>query len=161
MVETEELRLGLIYSGKWEDVSNGPIIGVYHSNACDEPITGYLGQWYSGKDRFRGVRVESDKIFVAKLNSVVHGVSIRAKALLGINMHEKFYDSSCFLFNGSLGMYFVRKENFGDKSTAHLEPIKVSESMPLLILSILAEKEEKVIETARKLGLPLEAVVNS
>jgi len=160
MADMDLLRIGLSSGGKWERTGEEPIGYVFRAATGDNPITGYLGQWYSEGNMFEGVKVDLNKIVFAKFNSAVHGVSLSAKAPLGINHHHKFYDSSCFLFNGSLGTYSVRKENFGDESTAHLEPVKIGESMPLVILSILAEKEEKVFETARKLKLPLEAVVD-
>ena len=119
-----------------------------------ENVKGFFEQWYSGDYKWRGVRVgDAKKLAYAEIVSKGQGLPLGEGSFYGIHAQDRFYDGQSFLVNGSILTASKRREYFRGKEG--LRKIKVSENMPKQIVSILAETEERVLETARLLRLPL------
>ncbi|MBT4135812.1 hypothetical protein HOD75_04740 [archaeon] len=126
-----------------------------------EDSAGYIEQWYLGDSDWEGIRVEDENpLTYAKLVGGGQGLPLGNRGFFGIIEQDKFYDERSFLVNGILLIHSNRRENFGRKKS-DLPEVKVGKNMPQQILSIIGETQEKVLETAKMLKLPLEEYVSN
>jgi len=136
-------------------------------------VSGYIEQWYFGDAKWNGIRVAKfEDLTYAELVGRGQGTSLGERGFYGIGDQDKCYDESSYLVNGSVLTVSTRKENFGRGEptplivvdrTAPKKPtsiMRVSKTMPEKIVAILAEKKDRVLETAEMLRLPLEETVS-
>ncbi|SRR3989344_3763424 len=117
---------------------------------------GFVEQWYVGNSNWQGIRVgNKDKLDYVMFIGQIKGFPLNNASFYGFTAQDKFYDESSFLVNGTIITTSKRREYFGRKES-ELCKIKVGETIPEQILTILAETQERVLATARMFNLPLE-----
>ncbi|MBA7686764.1 hypothetical protein ES703_95222 [subsurface metagenome] len=133
---------------------------------------GYIEQWYfGGSQSWEGIRVKNRELLkYAGIVSRGQGFCLGKKYFFGMGLQDCLYHNMSSLVNGVLLTESIRKE-FVEKDHPRRQKIKrdddqeetskimVGKSMPEMILTILAETQEKIKETAKLLKLPLEEVV--
>ena len=90
-----------------------------------------------------GIRVYDEKALkYAEAVANGQGLDLGPRGFYGFTCQEMFYDDRSFLVNGSILTSSTRREYFGRKtvSAVGLPRIRVDESLPKRIVSIMAEK---------------------
>tara|TARA_Y100000310_G_scaffold163491_1_gene163287 strand:- start:1445 stop:1921 length:477 start_codon:yes stop_codon:yes gene_type:complete len=123
----------------------------------------YFEQWFfADSPSWKGVRVKDKKILeYAGTVSRGQGVNLGNYYFLGMILQDKMYQNRSALVNGVIitqslrRKYFEKSRSLIRRESEKIQKIRVGENMPEIILTMLAETEGKIQETARILKLPL------
>lgn len=117
-------------------------------------IAGFMEQWYLGNYEIsEGISVEKSEILrYSKIIANTEGIFIGKKHFCGFANQEKMYEEKSYLTNGSCVTYSIIKDEYISKYNS-------LKSLPKEMISIIAETEERILETAKILHLPLESRV--
>ena len=122
-------------------------------------LRGFFEQWYFGERAWEGIRVaDKEKLEYPRFVGEAFGLSLGNTGFYGINCQPLFYDEKSFLYNGVIITHSKRREFFG-RVKSKRPKIKVATEMPETIVTLLAEKQEAILELAKRLHLPLEQAV--
>ncbi len=133
---------------------------------------GYLQYWTAGGSRMYsgingGIHVEGevDDMRYAGFAAAAHGLPLGNRGFFGMVRQEFMYDEASYLCSGVIVTRSERREFFGrdmpkwnEKPDSNYPQMRVSESMPEYMISIIGQTPEDIITVGELLRLPVDSL---